>query len=97
MKNLAIETTNGNNVNVELDFRSQPSGHGHYKIFCDVNFLNNKKTFTKTTDNMLWIDSLADLKSENPSWEAINEFYFEKFGDFFEEQINEWIDLILEN
>lgn len=95
MKTLEIHTTANNQVNVELTFRNLPSGHGHYKIFCDVSFNKNKKTFTKTTDDMPWIDSLSDFRYEDPTWEAINDFYFEKFGDFFEEQINEWVDTIV--
>lgn len=82
------------NADVEVHFRSLPSGHGHYKIFCEATFEDQKKEFVKTTDDMPWIDSLHEFKHENnPSWEEETDFYLEKFGDYFEmECINEWIE-----
>ena len=98
MKNLNIETTNGIEREVEVYFNSLPSGHGHYKITCTASFDNNKKDFNITTSDMPWIDSLSEFKYENdPTFEELTEFYFEKFGDDFEmNYINDWVQEIVE-
>ena len=93
MKTLSIHTTNDNKADVEVYFNSQFSGHGHYKILCYASYENNKKTFTQTTNDMPWIDSLSSFKEDNnPSFEQETQYYLDKFEWDFEERINEWID-----
>ena len=98
MKTLNIETTNGIKKEVEVYFNSLPSGHGHYKITCTASFEGYKKDFVKTTNDMPWIDSLSEFKYENdPSFDDLTEFYFEKFGDYFEMYyINDWVQEVVE-
>ena len=92
MKTLEIQTLGNNNVEVEVSFRNQFSGYGHYKIICDARFNGKSKEFKLTTNDMPWMDSLSDFKAENPTWEQEIEFYLEKFQDNFEEMISEWVD-----
>lgn len=98
MKNLEIHTTRNSKVEVEVCFSKSFAGHGHYKILCEADFKGNKKTFSQTTNDMPWIDSLSEFKEENnPSWEEETDFYLDKFQWDFEERINDWVDELLES
>lgn len=97
MKTIEIESLNTGKNQVEVYYNHLPSGYGHWDIICQVRFNEEKKDFKKVTTDSEWIDSLSDLKRENPTSEQIQDFYHKQWVDSFDECVTDWIDSILDN
>lgn len=85
--------------NMVLNFTSNPSGHGHRNIVLHVDYLDERKTFESSTNDMDFFDNvIGTLVENNASSDEFNQAYYDKFYvENFEYKVNDWIELLNEN
>jgi hypothetical protein len=91
MKN-TIENYKGQQFEFETYFSHSFKGKGGWNVDCEVTYKNKKKTFVSFTTNSEFIDSIKELKTDNASWEAIQNVYAERFLSDMEERILEFVE-----
>ena len=78
------------NTEVTLHYSFERMGRGHYKVICEAEFLDQKKTLKTVTTDSQFIDEL----SECDTFEEKQEKFNDKFFDIFEAMIIEEIYFI---
>jgi 2',3'-cyclic-nucleotide 2'-phosphodiesterase (5'-nucleotidase family) len=91
-----LENYRKEELEVELYFSQEFKSYGHWSIKCEVTFKGEKKTFTEVTTDSEFIDHMSDLKSNDASWDEIQDAYRDKVLDSLEESIIEWCENVLE-
>jgi len=91
-----IEIENGQEVEFRIDFRSEFKGRGSYNIIADVLYFPNKgeqkrNSFKRFTTDAPFIDSITEMKADDPSSDELDQAYYDRFFDDFEERIIDWI------
>jgi hypothetical protein len=90
--NTTIENHKGQQFVIETYFANELKSHGQWNITCEVTFKGQKKTFRKHTTDSLFIDEIAGMRSDNASWDDIQNAYKQHAFDDLEEIILEWCE-----
>jgi hypothetical protein len=88
-----LETlTEGKIYDNQVHFSSQFKGRGGWNISCEVYFKGQKKKFNHYTTDSNFIDLISDMRAEDASHEEIQQAYFDRFMEYFNDQIIEWCE-----
>ena len=79
------------NNEADLFFSNKKTGYGQYAIVCEVKYCNLTKSFEIHTTDCVWIDELNDMISDQVSFENIQQKYYDRFEEQFEEKIVNWM------
>lgn len=94
MKNLISLPTFAINSELELDYVStKQSGYGHKTITVDLIYKGEKKSFSKTTNNMSDYDSATDIED----YQEKNKALYNLISYSIEEQIADWTNEVDNN
>ena len=91
-----IEIENGQEVEFRIDFRNQFKGRGCYDIIADVLYFPSKKdtkrnSFKHFTTDAPFIDSITEMKADDLTSDELDQAYFDRFFNDFEERVIEWL------
>lgn len=92
-----IENYKGVAFDIETYYTHSFKGRGGWDINCEVSFMGHKKTFREFTTDATFIDQISDMKSNDASWDDIQEKYADQYSDQRKEEIAEWCEEIAEN
>jgi len=94
--NTTIENYRGEQFEVELYFTQEFKGRGGWNINCEVTFKSDKKIFRRYTTDTIFIDSISDMKSDDASYDEIQDAYYEKSFSSVEESVIDWCEEVIE-
>ena len=93
-----LESYKRREYEVELNFYHGFAGYGQYAIFCQVDYLGNRKALKTHSTASVLIDEIQDAKADGESAEHIQSLYKDYFFDnTMEEIILEWIESLNDN
>jgi|GEM_PF-2360053 len=88
-----ILNKDGKEIELPIHFSNEFKGKGGWNIKCVVSFEDEKKTFTTYTTNTRFFDNLSELRSSDPTWEEVQDFYKEEYLHILQDEIQEYFDL----